>query len=94
MGKRRRDGTAPLRAQAGATTPGARRRVPITLQALPQGYQTEIGERGARLPGGQRQRLAIARAWPKGPKTLNFDEATSALDGETAEGFAATINSL
>ena len=65
-----------------------------TIEKLPKGYQTEVGEWGVGLSGGQRQRLSIARALLKRPKILIFDEATSNLDQETAEHFAKTINQL
>ncbi|MCR5249995.1 MAG: ABC transporter ATP-binding protein/permease [Lachnospiraceae bacterium] len=61
---------------------------------LPQGLDTEIGDRGVRISGGQRQRLGIARALYHDPELLVFDEATSALDNDTEAAIMDAINSL
>ncbi|MGQ0655636.1 MAG: peptidase domain-containing ABC transporter [Betaproteobacteria bacterium] len=64
------------------------------IAALPQGYETRIGERGVGLSGGQRQRIAIARALLRRARVLILDEATANVDRDTAEALGRTINRL
>jgi len=64
------------------------------VDELPEGLETQVGERGANVSGGQRQRLGIARAMFTRPHLLVLDEATSALDGETEANISEAINAL
>ncbi|QKT03138.1 ABC transporter ATP-binding protein [Ectothiorhodospiraceae bacterium 2226] len=64
------------------------------IRALPQGYDTQVGERGARLSGGERQRIALARAFLKDAPLLILDEPTSAIDGTTEQAIVESIRRL
>ena len=64
------------------------------INRLPQGFDTEVGERGLKLSGGEKQRVAIARTLVKNPPILLFDEATSALDSRTEQEILSTLRSV
>jgi len=64
------------------------------ISALPDGYATEVGERGVKLSGGQKQRIALARVFLKDPALVLLDEATSALDNESEELVQASIDRM
>lgn len=64
------------------------------IMALPDGYDTDIGQRGVKLSGGQQQRLSIARVFLKNPPIIIFDEATSALDNESEKAVQDSLETL
>ena len=85
-----RPGASQAEIEAAARAAGAHE----FIQRLPEGYQTRIAERGATLSSGQRQRIAIARAFLKDAPVLILDEPTSALDAETEEALLQSLDLL
>jgi ATP-binding cassette subfamily B protein len=64
------------------------------IEALPQGWDTVVGERGLKLSGGEKQRVAIARAILKRPRFLIFDEATSSLDSRSEQAILGAMREV
>nr|6PAO_A Chain A, ATM1-type heavy metal exporter [Novosphingobium aromaticivorans DSM 12444]6PAO_B Chain B, ATM1-type heavy metal exporter [Novosphingobium aromaticivorans DSM 12444] len=85
-----RDGAS--RAEVDAAAKGAA--IADFIARLPQGYDTEVGERGLKLSGGEKQRVAIARTLVKNPPILLFDEACSALDTRTEQDILSTMRAV
>ena len=85
-----RDGANPADVEAAARAAAL---MPL-IGRLPKGFETEVGERGLKLSGGEKQRVAIARTLVKNPPIVLFDEATSALDTRTEQDILATMRGL
>ncbi len=83
-----RDGTGPAEVEQAARDAA----LMGLIERLPQGFETPVGERGLKLSGGEKQRVAIARTLVKNPPILLLDEATSALDTRTEQDILATLN--
>ena len=80
--------------QAAIEAAARRARIHDFIAALPDGYQSPVGERGLKLSGGEKQRVAIARVILKEPRILIFDEATSALDTKTEREIQASLDEV
>ena len=78
----------------GRTPRRTRRRSARFIESLPKGYDTPVGERGLKLSGGEKQRVAIARTILKGPPILILDEATSALDTKTEQDIQSALDTV